>query len=67
MSSLPGTFMFFSASLEADGLPFAVRHRQPNPETLAALKEAEDIIAGHVSAIRYDSVSAALDAALEEE
>ena len=58
--------MFLHASLEADGIPFDVRHR-PSAETLAALREADDILSGHAPAQRYPSAGAAFDAALMEE
>ncbi len=58
--------MFLQASLEANGIPFEVRHR-PNAETLSALRETEDILAGRASCQRYHSAHAAFDAALAEE
>lgn len=36
--------MFFKASLESNGIPFEVRHKTPNAETIAAMMESEQII-----------------------
>ena len=59
--------IFFQAALEAEGLPFEVRHSKPNAETLAALRETEEIISGKKAAVRYGSVREAFDAALAED
>ena len=58
--------MFLKASLEANGLPFPVRHQYPNAETLAALREADDIASGRIQAKKYASVKDAFDDALAE-
>lgn len=53
-------------TIEADGIPTDVRHR-PNAETLAALREADDILSGRAPSKRYPSAGAAFDAALTQE
>ncbi|GBR73670.1 antitoxin RelB [Candidatus Termititenax aidoneus] len=61
--------MFLQASLQANGLPFAVK-RAFNPETEAALQEARDIAAGKIKAKGYKSVEemfAELDAEIVKE
>ena len=45
--------IFLRKSIMEGGLPFDMR--QPNAETISALREAEDIIAGRVDAKRYGS------------
>lgn len=58
------TIFLHKANLEG-GLPFSVRQPRYNVTTEAAMREAENIIAGRIPAKRYDSfgeVVADLDA-----
>jgi len=47
--------IFLRQSLKVGGLPFEMRQPRYNAETEAAMKEADDIIAGRVKAKRYSS------------
>ena len=47
--------LFFKACLREYGIPFRVGYPIPNAETLAAMKEADDIVAGRIPAKRYSS------------
>lgn len=47
--------VFLRQSIEVDGLPFAVRHEKYNEETMAAMRETEDILAGRIQPKRYSS------------
>lgn len=47
--------VFFEACLRTSGFPFRVGYPRPNAETIDAMKEAEDIIAGKMPAKRYSS------------
>lgn len=49
--------VFLRQSIEADGLPFPVRHLRPNAETLAAMRETEAILSGAQPAKRYSSAA----------
>ncbi|MCL1804062.1 MAG: type II toxin-antitoxin system RelB/DinJ family antitoxin [Eubacteriaceae bacterium] len=49
--------MFLRQSLLVGGLPFEVRQPRYNAETEAAMREADDIIAGRTKAKRYKSVA----------
>lgn len=51
--------IFLRKSIMAGGLPFDMR--QPNAETLLAMRETEDILAGRVQAKRYASAQALFD------
>ena len=48
--------IFLRQSLRVGGLPFEMRQPRYNAETEAAMKEADDIIAGRVQAKSYSSV-----------
>ena len=48
--------IFLRQSLKVGGLPFETRQPRYNAETEAAMKEADDIIAGRVQAKSYSSV-----------
>ena len=58
--------MFLYKSLDFRGLPFDLVREIPNAETIAATKEADDIISGKVEAKSYSSFKDALADALEE-
>jgi len=47
--------IFLRQSLMVGGLPFEMRQPRYNAETEAAMREADDIIAGKVQAKRYSS------------
>lgn len=47
--------VFFEACLRTCGFPFRVGYPRPNAETVAAMKEAEDILSGKIPAKRYSS------------
>ena len=59
--------MFLYKSIDFRGLPFDLCREIPNAETIAAMKEAEDIIAGRVQAKSYSSFKDMLDDALTED
>jgi len=59
--------MFLYKSISFNGLPFALNHEIPNYETIAAMKEADDIISGRIKAKSYASFRDMLDDALSEE
>ena len=43
--------MFLTKSLMENGLPFELKAKTPNAETLAALKEADDIANGKIQGV----------------
>ena len=47
--------VFFEACLRTCGFPFRVGYPRPNEETVAAMKEAEDMLSGKIPARRYSS------------
>ena len=49
--------IFLRKSIMEGGLPFEMRSPAPSAETLAAMRETEDILAGRVQAKRYSSAS----------
>ena len=51
--------IFLRKSIMEGGLPFDMR--QPNADTIAAMKEADDIIAGRVQAKSYASAKELFD------
>lgn len=59
--------MFLYKSIDYRGLPFDLVREIPNAETLAAMKEADGIIAGKVEAKAYASFQDALADALKED
>ena len=59
LTAMEAVNLFFKACLREYGIPFRVGYPIPNAETLAAMKEADDIIAGRISAKRYPSWEAA--------
>ena len=48
--------MYFEACLHEWVIPFRVGYPKPNAETLAAMQEAEDIRAGKVPTVKYNTV-----------
>ena len=59
--------MFLYKSIDYRGLPFDLVREIPNAETLAAMKEADDIMAGKTEAKAYASFQDALADALSDE
>ena len=59
--------MFLYKSIDIRGLPFDLCREIPNAETIAAMKEADDIIAGKVQSKSYSSFKDMLDDALAED
>jgi DNA-damage-inducible protein J len=59
--------MFLYKSIDYRGLPFDLCREIPNDTTLAAMKEAEDIASGKISAKSYASFDEMLQDALAEE
>lgn len=59
--------MFLYKSLDYHGLPFELCREIPNAETVAAIKEAEDIISGKTPAKSYSSFQEMLDDALVDD
>lgn len=59
--------MFLYKSLDFRGLPFDLVCEIPNAETIATMKEAEDIISGKVEAKSYSSFKDALAEAICED
>ena len=58
--------MFLYKSIDYRGLPFELVREIPNAETLAAMKEADNIVAGKTEAKAYTSFKDALADALTE-
>ena len=52
--------VFLHASIMDGGFPFQPKKPQYNRETLLAMQEARDIMAGKIKAKRYDSLSSLL-------
>ncbi len=59
--------MFLYKSLDYRGLPFELRREIPNAETLAAMKEADDIASGKLPAKSYTSFKDLLSDTLAED
>ncbi|MFU0552079.1 type II toxin-antitoxin system RelB/DinJ family antitoxin [Gardnerella swidsinskii] len=59
--------MFLHKSLMVEGLPFDLKQPEYNKETIAAFKEAKDILSGQVPAKRYNSVSEMMDDVFKED
>lgn len=53
--------LFLKSAVSSDGIPFAVKRRKPNAETLAALAEYEAMKKNPEEYKRYDSFQEALD------
>ena len=53
--------IFLRKSIMEGGLPFDMRTPVPNAETLLAMRETEDILAGRVQAKRYATVREMMD------
>lgn len=50
--------IFLRKSIMEGGLPFEMRPPVPNTETLAAMRETEDILSGRIQAKRYSTARA---------
>ncbi len=57
LSTTEAINIFLHQVILAGGLPFEVKNPQYNAETLAAIQEARDIIAGKVPAKSYNTVA----------
>ena len=53
--------IFLRKSIMEGGLPFEMRAPLPNAETLAAMRETEDILSGRAQSKRYSSARALFD------
>ena len=53
--------IFLHAAIMAGGLPFDMRRQRYNAETEAAMREAEDIVAGRVQARSYSTFQEMVD------
>ena len=58
--------MFLYKSIDYRGLPFELCREIPNAETIAAMKEADDIIGGRLQVKSYSSFRDMLDDALAD-
>jgi DNA-damage-inducible protein J len=59
--------MFLYKSIDFCGLPFELCREIPNVETIAAMKEADDIINGRIPSKSYFSFGEMLDDALADD
>jgi len=59
--------MFLYKSIDFCGLPFNLCREIPNAETIAAMKEADDIISGRVQSKSYSSFNDMLSDALADD
>jgi DNA-damage-inducible protein J len=59
--------MFLYKSIDFRGLPFDLCREIPNEETIAAMKEAEDIISGKIPSKSYSSFTDMLNDALADD
>ncbi len=56
-----------SNAVNYSGFPFELCREMPNAETIAAMKEADDIISGKMQAKSYASFQEMMDDALSED
>ncbi|MDR1014851.1 MAG: type II toxin-antitoxin system RelB/DinJ family antitoxin [Coriobacteriales bacterium] len=59
--------MFLYKSIDFRGLPFDLCREIPNEETLAAMREAEDIASGKIESKSYSSFTDMLNDALADD
>jgi DNA-damage-inducible protein J len=59
--------MFLYKSIDFRGLPFDLCREIPNAVTIAAMREADDIISGRIQAKSYSSFRDMLDDALADD
>lgn len=59
--------MFLYKSLDFKGLPFELVKEVPNAETIAAMKEADDILSGKIEAKSYSSFNDLLTDIMQED
>jgi DNA-damage-inducible protein J len=59
--------MFLYKSIDYRGLPFELCREIPNAETIAAMKEAQDIASGRISSKAYSSFQEMLSETLAED
>ena len=62
LSTTEAINIFLHQVILAGGLPFEVKNPQYNAETLAAIKEARDIISGKVPSKSYGSINELMEA-----
>ena len=53
--------LFLKSAVSSNGIPFEIKRRKPNAETLAALAEYEEMKKNPEKYKRYDSFQEALD------
>lgn len=53
--------LFLKSAISSNGIPFEIKRRKPNAETLAALAEYEEMKKNPEKYKRYDSFQEALD------
>ena len=58
--------IFLRQSIRENGIPFPIQRDVPNADTIAAMKEAEEMEKNPESYKRYDSFSDALKEVLED-
>ena len=58
--------IFLRQSIRENGIPFPIQRDVPNADTIAAMKEAEEMAKNPESYKRYDSFSDALREVLED-
>ena len=58
--------IFLRQSIRENGIPFPIQRDVPNADTIAAMKEAEEMAKNPESYKRYDSFSDALKEVLED-
>jgi len=59
--------MFLYKSIDFRGLPFELCREIPNDETIAAMREAEDIISGKIPSKSYSSFKKMLEDTLADD
>lgn len=53
--------VFLKQAVYEQGIPFDVRREQPNAETLAAMRDADDILSGKIKVKSYKSARELFD------
>ncbi len=48
--------MFLRQSVRENAIPFSISREIPNAETIAAIKEMDDMLSGKIPAKRYSSI-----------
>ena len=58
--------IFLRSAVNYNGIPFELKRREPNPVTLAALKESDEILANPSGYPGYSSAEAMTEAILSD-